>query len=731
MIEMGLGSFQSRQQSRRVTTTLSLVSLFHCLLATAGAQQPGLPLRYPPTTRGSQADEVGGVRAADPYRWLESTSSADVRTWVSSQNALTESYLGLLPRRKEIAERLGGYAARRVTSPPDAGGERIFFAERNGSDNQPVIFVQDRPETRPRVLLDPNAFSPDGLIAIVDRAASPDGRYLAYGVSIQGSSSRTIHVRDVRTTQDLSDNIRGVKQAPIGWTADSRGFFYVRTLAGAGGSDALAPDGRQQLLYHRVGRGQEDDQMIFEAPDHPDWRLDARVSEDGQYLVIALTPKTEPRTRLYFIDLDNPDRPNLRAPVVKLFDTGDAFYEFVSSDGPLFFVRTNKNAPRGRIVAVDINSPDENHWTNVVRESYDALVGAVRVGNRVVAHHLRNGRSTLDLYAFDGGARGSVPIPGIGTVSDLTPLRDKGELYFTYSSFLQPPEVLHYDLDTRTELVYRDAGTDSTFNTYETTQLFYTSRDGTRIPLFITARRGLTLNGTHPTLLAIGDAAFGRPASLAYSPMLATWISLGGIYAVADVRGGGEDGRLWHEAAMGARKQTTTDDLTSAAAFLIDQRYTRPSLLGLVASGFGGIAAGNAITRRPDLFAAATIDGGVFDLTRFNRFTVGWTWVSEFGAPTDGGSLRSLLAVSPLQNALMSGRFPAVLVSASEHDDVVPPLHSYKFAATLQASQTGPGPELLRVEPDIGVESTMPLSKQSARDADRLTFLLSALRTLP
>lgn len=709
--------------------TLSLALLI-CVATAGDAQQPGLTLRYPATTRGSQADEVGGVRAPDPYRWLENVSSPDVRAWVSAQNAVTEGYLAQLPRRKEIADRLSGYMQRRVTSPPFAGGERIFFAERTGADNQPVLFVQDRPETKPRVLLDPNAFSTEGLIAIVDRAASPDGRYLAYGVSIQGSSSRTIHIRDVRTTQDLTDNVRGVKQAPIGWTADSRGFFCVRTLAAPGSPEGSALDGRQQLIYHRVGRA-EDDQVIFEAPDRPDWRLDAKVSEDGQYVVIALTPKTEPRTRIYFIDLDNPDRPNLRAPIVKLFDTGDAFYEFVSSDGPLFFVRTNKNAPRGRVVAVDINAPDENHWTNVVRETYDALVGAARVGNRIVGHHLRDGRSTLDLYAFDGAARGSVPVPGIGTVSELTPLRDKGELYFTYSSFLQPPEVLHYDLDSRIETIYREAAADTSFNIYETTQLFYTSKDGTRIPLFITARRGLTLNSTHPTLLAIGDAAFGNPASLNYSPMIATWLSLGGIYALADVRGGGESGRIGHEAAMGARKQTSVDDLNSAAAFLIDQRYTRPSLLGVVGDGFGGLAVGAAVTQRPELYAAASMDGGLLDLARFNRFGLGWTWVSEFGAPNDAASFRSLVALSPLHNALTPGRYPAVLVSANEHDDVIQPFHSYKFAAALQAEHTGQAPELLRVEADAGIESAMPAKRQAARDADRLTFLLSALRTLP
>jgi prolyl oligopeptidase len=713
--------------------TMSLASLLLFIAAGAGAQQTGagLAVRYPAAARGDQSDEAGGVRAADPYRWLESVSSPDVRAWVSAQNAATETYMAQLPRRKEIADRLGKYVERGVTSPPFAGGERIFFTERTGKDNQPVLWVQDKPETRPRVLLDPNAFSPDGLIAVVDRAASPDGRYLAYGVSMQGTSSRTIHVRDVRTTQDLTDNVRGVKQPPIGWTADSRGFFYVRTLAASGVSDPTAPDGRQQLFYHRVGRAQEEDQLIYEAPSHPDWRLDAKVSEDGQYVVMALTPKTEPRTRIYFIDLDNPDRPNLRAPVVKLFDTGDAFYEFISSDGPLFFVRTNKNAPHGRIVAVDINAPDETHWTNVVRESYDALVGAARVGDRLVAHRLRDARSTLDLFAFDGGPRGSIPLPGIGTVGELAPLRDKDELYFTYSSFLQPPEVLHYDLEARTETVFREAPADTSFNVYETTQLFYTSRDGTRVPLFITARRGLTMNSTHPTLLAVGDAAFGKPASLGYSPTVATWLSLGGIYAVAGVRGGGEYGRLWHEGAMGSKKQTSVDDLTSAAAFLIDQRYTRPSLLGLFASGFGGIAAGDAATQRPDLFAAASIDGGVLDLVRSSHFTAGWTWVSEFGSPTTGAGLRSLLGVSPVHNALTPRRYPAVLVSASEHDDVVPPLHSYKFAAALQAGQTGQVPELLRVELDAGSDDAMPASRRAARDADRLTFLLSALRALP
>jgi prolyl oligopeptidase len=451
------------------------------------------------------------------------------------------------------------------------------------------------------------------------------------------------------------------------------------------------------------------------------------VSEDGQYLVIALRQRSEPRTRMYFIDLDNPKRPNLSAPIVKLFDAGDALYEFVASEGPLFFIRTTRNAPRARVVAVDINAADENHWTTVVRESYDALIEARRVDDRIVAHRLHDAHSTLDLYSLDGGGRGTIALPGVGTVTALTARPEARELYYTFTSFLQAPVAYRFDLDTRNSIAFREMRPDTTLMAFETTQLFYTSKDGTRVPMFITARRGTTLNGTLSTLLE-ADGSFGHSATPRFSPMISTWLQNGGVYAVANVRGGGEYGRLWHDAARGSKKQTSVDDLIAAAEFLIGQRYTRAASLGVIGGGDGGLLAGAAITQRPELFGAAAIEGGLLDLVRYPRFTIGWTWTSEFGSPDVPAELRVVSALSPL-NAVRAGtRYPATLVTAGDYDDVIPPAHSYKFAAALQSSQAGAAPILLRSDPDIGHGPGIPTARQIAIDADRLVFLINTLR---
>lgn len=700
--------------------------------AQPGSSMPSLPLKYPATPRGVQSDDISGVHLADPYRWLESVTSPEVHNWLAAQDAVTESFLSQVPHRTELADRVRRFALYPKLSAPFGGGERLFFFENSGLENQPALYVQDRHDTPARVLIDPNAFSHDGLIAIVDQAASPDGRYLAYAVSTQGSAWREVRVRDVRSGQDLSDELRGIKESPLSWTKDERGFFYIRR-SDAGTTAAtspLAPDGRPRLYYHRVGQKQSDDRLMYEAADHPDWRLHADVSEDGQYLVIAARAGagTEGANRLYFIDLDNPKRPNLGAPLVKLFDAGDALYDFVASEGALFFIRTTKDAPRARLVAVDINSPDADHWTTVVRETYDPLVGAIRVDDRIVAHRLHDAHSVLELYSFDGGARGVVPLPGpgIGTVAEINGRSEDREFYFTFSSVLQPPNVYRYDLDGKNAIPYRSARPDTALAQYETTQLFYSSKDGTRVPLFITARRGTALDGTHPTLLS-GDGAFHASSTPTYSPLVASWLESGGVYAVANVRGGGEYGRAWHDAASGARKQTSFDDFIAAAEFLIAQRYTRSSLLAISGRGNGGLLVGAAMTQRPELFGAALIDAGLLDMTRFNRFTSGAAWTREYGSPDNPADLRALLAYSPLQRVKSGTTYPATLVTVGDHDEVFTPIHSYKFAAALQASQAGQGPVLLRTLPNTGFGSATPLLKELAIDGDRLTFLLGAL----
>ena len=684
-------------------------------------------LRYPATPRGAQSDDLNGIRVADPYRWLEAVTSYEVRDWAAAQNALTDSSLRAVPQRDEIANKLRQASGYTNVRAPRAGGDRLFFFERTPEQNLPAVRSQEHRDAPAKLVIDPNGFSHDGVLAIVDQSPSPDGRYVAYAVALQGSSWRTVRVRDTRTNQDLNDDLQALKRSPLAWTADARGFFYVRTDPGRVtlGANPIAPIGREQLYYHRVGRSQSSDQLVFEAADHPEWLLDAAVSDDGHYLVIAAQPRMEARNRLYLIDLDNPRRPNLGAPLVKLFDTGDARYEFVGNAGQLFFIRTNKSAARSRLVAVDINSPDESHWTTIVRETYDPIVYARRVDDRIVVHRLRDAHSVLELYALDGGARGSVPLPGIGTVTEISPHADDRSLYFTYTSFLQPPTVYRYDLDTRAVSPFKEWPSDS-LSAYETTQLFYTSIDGTRIPMFITARRGITLNGRHPTLLA-GIGALGESATPTYSPMFAAWLELGGIVAVPNVRGGGEYGRGWRDAALGSAKQTSFDDFISAAQFLVRERYTRPASLGVVGHGFGGLLAGVAITQHPELFAGAAIDAGLFDMTRYTRFAGGWRWASELGSPDDAAALRALLAYSPLQNVRPGVHYPPTLISVGDHDDVFTPAHSYKFAATLQADQAGPGLMLLRVVRDTGFGPGMPASASIALAGDRLAFLARAL----
>jgi prolyl oligopeptidase len=696
-----------------------------------GAQTVSPQLKYPATPRGLQADDLSGVRVADPYRWLEAVTSSDVHSWLTAQDAVAESYLAQVPRRAELADRVRRFALYPKVAAPFGGGERLFFYENSGLENQPALYVQERHDTPARVLIDPNAFSHDGVIAIVDQAPSPDGRYLAYAVSTQGSAWREVRVRDVRSGQDLSDEVRGIKDSPLSWTKDERGFFYVRSDVGVTpATNPLAPDGRQRLYYHRVGQRQADDRLMYEATDHPEWRLRAEVSEDGQYLVIAARPGvgTELANRVYFIDLDNPKRPNLGAPLVKLFDTGDALYEFISSDGPLFFMRTTKDAPRARVVAVDINSPDPDHWTTVVRETYDPLIGALRVDDRIIAHRLHDAHSVLELYSFDGGARGVVPLPGsgIGTVGEINGRGDDREFYFTYSSVLQPPSVYRYDLDGKSAISYRSARPDTALAQFETTQLFYRSKDGTRVPLFITARRGMALDGSHPTLLA-GDGAFQASSTPTYAPFVAAWLESGGVYAVANVRGGGEYGRAWHEAAVGARKQTSIDDFIAAAEFLVDQRYTRPSLLAISGRANGGLLVGAAMTQRPEFFGAALIDAGLLDMTRFNRFSGGAAWTREYGSPDNPSDLKALLGYSPLQRLRAGTTYPATLITVGDHDEVMTPTHSYKFVAALQASQAGAAPILLRVLYNAGFGPGTPFGKAMQIDADRLAFLFGAL----
>ena len=470
----------------------------------------GVALKYPTTPRGGQADDLNGVRVPDPYRWLENVTSPEVHNWVVAQNAVTESFLSRVPRRSEIHDLVSRSWRYSKVGAPFPGGERLFFYENSGLENQSALYVQDKPDVAPRVLIDPNAFSGDGLIAIVEQAPSPDGRYLAYAVTTQGSTWRSVRVRDVKSGQDTGDELQGLKDGPLAWTGDARGFFYTRVDAArqASAPNPLAPDGRERVYYHRLGRPQSDDRLMFETADHPSWRLRAIVSDDGQYLVISASYGFELQNRLFLIDLDNPKRPNLGAPIVKLFDDGDAVYDFVGNSGPLFFIRTTKGAPRARLVAVDINTPDENHWTTLIRETYDPLVELRRVDDRLVAHRLHDAHSVLELYGLDGSSRGTINAARRrhGHRDERPRRESRAVLQLSRRSSSRRRSIA--TISTRgTPCRGVRLAPDTSLAQFETTQLFFTSKDGTRVPMFITARRGIKLDGSHPTLL-VGEGAF-------------------------------------------------------------------------------------------------------------------------------------------------------------------------------------------------------------------------------
>jgi prolyl oligopeptidase len=701
--------------------------------AVAAAQAPSL--QYPPTRRGDQVDEYHGQRVADPYRWLEDLGSPDTRAWIEAQNALTRSYLDAIPERAAIRNRLT-----RVWDYPKYGvpvrrGWRVFYFENSGLQNQPVYYVQDRASDQGRVLLDPNTLSADGTIAISTVAPSPDGTLLGYGLSTSGSDWQEFRVRDVRTGRDLPDTLRWIKFSGIAWTKDNRGFFYSRFDAPSAserqpGAPPAAANRGHKVYYHRLGDPQSEDRLILERPANPDWLFRTEVSDDGQYAVITVSQGTDERTRLYFIDLGRPRRPAVGNPVVRLLDEFDAAYDFVHSEGMVFYVRTTHQAPNGRLVAIDINARRPSAWRTVIPNGPDALVAAEVIARRVVATYLADARSSVRVFSLRGQPQGEVSLPGVGAVAGIAGERDDRDFFYSFTSFLQPPTIYLFNLDRRVNLLYRQPAVPFDASGYETRQVFVTSRDGTRVPMFVTARRGLTLDGRNPTLM-YAYGGFNVSITPAFSPMAIAWLEMGGVYAVPNLRGGGEYGRAWHEAGMLGRKQNVFDDFIAAAEYLVREGYTTPRRLAISGVSNGGLLVGAAMTQRPELFAAALPAVGVMDMLRYHKFTIGWAWAPEYGSPDDPAAFKYLMAYSPLHNIKPGTCYPATLVTAADHDDRVVPGHSFKFAAALQAAQGCDRPALIRVETKAGHGAGKPTSKQIEEATDRLAFLARNLEVSP
>ncbi|MFL5526710.1 MAG: prolyl oligopeptidase family serine peptidase [Gemmatimonadaceae bacterium] len=750
-----------------------VIALLAVGAATSPAQTASPPLTYPAAARGTQVDVYHGTSIADPYRWLEDVDAPATKEWVAAENRLTDSFLASIAERTAIRNRLTqlwNYA--RYSAPFKENG-RYFYFQNTGLQNQSVLYVQDGRDARPRVLLDPNVLSTDGTVALSGTAASDDGRYLAYSLSTSGSDWQELHVRDVNTGRDLSDVVKWVKFSDISWTHDDKGFFYSRYDEPTSGNKMTNANRNHKLYYHRVGQPQSRDELVYDRPDQPDWLFNGTVTDDGQYLVITVSQGTDVRTRLYFIDLDNPGKPQIDNPVVRLIDRLDAEYAFIGNRGTMFYVRTDRNAPKGRIVAISIDNPREERWNTIVPENKDALESATMAGDDIVANYLQDAHSSVRFFTggpgnlrdqrprqqsqprrnpgsiYDdtstaplvirdrgmllGGGftmRGELPLPGIGTVSSIHGRQGDDEMFYTFTSFLYPTTVYRFDLKSRRNETFRAPKVAFDPAPYETRQVFFTSKDGTRVPMFITAKKGIVLNGNNPTLL-YAYGGFNISETPAFSAANIAWMEMGGIYALANIRGGAEYGKAWHEGGMLAKKQNVFDDFIAAAEYLIREKYTSTPKLAIRGGSNGGLLVGAVMTQRPDLFGVALPEVGVMDMLRFQKFTIGWAWTSDYGSSDDPDQFKVLRAYSPLHNIKPGTCYPPTLAFTADHDDRVVPGHTFKFMATLQAAQSCPNPVLVRIETKSGHGAGRPTTKLIDEAADRFAFLVKELHMKP
>lgn len=677
-------------------------------------------LNYPPSYPDpTVVDIYHGQPVPDPYRWLEDLDSEQTRAWIEAQNHLTFNYLQQIPARQRIRERLTQLWNYEKYSQPFKEGGRYFYFKNDGLQNQSVLYTQESLEAEARVLLDPNTFSEDGTVALSGIAISRDGRYLAYGLSCSGSDWQEWKVRDIETGEDLPDHLRWIKFSGVSWTLDGQGFFYSRYDEPAPGSEYESVNYFQKLYYHRLGTPQSEDVLVYHRPDQKEWGFAGGVTEDGNYLIISVWRGTDPKNLIFYKDLRDP-----QSPVVELIREFEAEYSFVGNDGSRFWLLTDCQAPRRRLVAIDLEQPDQVQ--EVIPEAEETLQGVSLINNQFVAFYLKDAHTQIKTFALDGSYLGEIPLPGLGSASGFGGKRYDTETFYTFTSFTTPPTIYRYDFTSGTSTLFRQPQVDFDPQAYEVQQVFYTSKDGTRIPMFLVHRRGLARTGDHPTLL-YGYGGFGISLTPSFSVGLVAWLEMGGVYAQPSLRGGGEYGEEWHQAGTKLNKQKVFDDFIAAAEWLIAHGYTNPAKLAISGGSNGGLLVGACLVQRPELFAAALPAVGVFDMLRFHKFTIGWAWISEYGSPENPEEFKALYAYSPLHNLKPGTAYPATLITTADHDDRVVPAHSFKFAAALQAAQGGSQPILIRIDTKAGHGAGKPTSKLIEEAADRWAFLVQVL----
>ena len=703
----------------KVSLLLPLGVLMTATAITAGDKT----LTYPSTKRIDHVDDYHGVMVPDPYRWLENDvrTSKEVASWVAAENKVTNAYLATIPEREFIKKRLTELWNYEKYSAPFKAGGRYFFTKNDGLQNQSVLYTQDSLDGEPRVLLDPNTWSRDGTVALAGLSVSDDGKYLAFGKAEAGSDWVTWRVQDIATGKILADELKWTKFTDADWSHDGKGFFYSRYDEPKKGETFQGRVFNPKLCYHRVGTAQADDVIVYRRPDQPEWGFQTNVSEDGRYLIITIWKGTDNRYRITYRDLGEP-----LAMAVDLIENFDNNYSFIGNEGPIFFFRTDVDAPRGRVIAIDTRKPARENWKEVIPQAKDNLTSVHLVGNQFVANYLKDAHTQVKMFELDGTFVREVTFPTIGTAGGVGGRRTDTETFYTFSSFATPPSIYRYDMITGKSKLLRQAKVKFNPDDYEVKQVFYPSKDGTKIPMFICHRKGLKINGNTPTLL-YGYGGFNISLTPQFSISRLQWMEMGGIFALANIRGGGEYGKEWHQAAVKLKRRVAHDDFIAAGEWLIANKYTNRKKLAIQGGSNGGMLVGACLVRRPDLYGACLPAVGVMDMLRFHKFTAGRYWVDDYGSSDDPEQFKVLYSYSPYHNLKKGTHYPATLVTTADTDDRVVPSHSFKFIAMLQYCQGGKAPVLARIETRAGHGAGRPTSKIIEEVADQWAFLVKNL----
>ena len=680
----------------------------------------GDTLSYPDSKPGKTVDTLHDIKVPDPYRWLEDLNSDQTSAWVKAQNSLTDSYLDAISGRQALENHLTKLWNVERLGVPSFDGGSYFFSKNNGLQNQSVLYSSKSLDLEPTVLLDPNKLSKDGTVALNSYEVSPDGKYLAYSTSASGSDWVEWKVREISSRKDLSDHLKWSKFSGVSWAKNSKGFYYGRFPTPKDGEEMMAQNIHKKIYFHEIGKPQSEDLLVYERPNQPKQGLYAWVTEDGKYLLIQVSQGTDTKNGLFYKDLSNST-----SKVIELLSSFDASYDFITNLGSKFIIRTDLNAPKQKVISIDVNEPLSDRWETIIPESTETLRSVSHIGGLFIANYLKDARTEIRRFKTDGNSLPPVKLPGLGTASGFGGKSDQNETFYYFTSFTSPGAVYRYDVTRNASTLLKAPKTQFDRDHYESRQIFATSRDGTKIPMFIVSKKNLKLDGNNPTLL-YAYGGFNISLRPSYSPATIAWLDLGGIYVMANLRGGGEYGEEWHEAGMKLKKQNVFDDFIACAEHLISNKFTSSKKLSIAGGSNGGLLVGACMVQRPELYGACLPAVGVMDMLRFHKFTIGWAWQAEYGKPDDPEDFKNLLTYSPYHN-LKPNNYPATMVITSDHDDRVVPSHSYKFAAALQSAQNGFAPTLIRIESKAGHGAGTPTSKRIEAIVDKYAFLAKAL----